>query len=227
MGQLGVRRRRTHGRERRRGFYPPREVANESLHGRMPKAVETKKIHLLEGLLGGPFFEGHAIGGNEDAGAVISEAAVHKYFFFGIIAEQRKESNHLLIRGRGPSADRYMDEAHAQGFDPPAFPVYGPEIIAAKIDHRSDTEFAEFGQAFGSRLCAAIKMVIDSAGIGKAGEAKFFCVGRTHRRRRERLRTDLGGKWVREKRRAHKKEKERRVFHFGYDAGILARDGTK
>jgi hypothetical protein len=114
----------------------------------MPKAVETKKIHLLEGLLGGPLFKGHPIGGNEDAGAVVSEAAVHKYLFFGILVEQGKKLNHVLICGRGPSTDRYMHETHAEGFGLLAFPGNGPRIFAAKIDYRRDSEFAEFGQAF-------------------------------------------------------------------------------
>lgn len=181
----------------------------------MPKAVEAKKIHLLEGLLGGPFFKSHTIGSNEDAGAVISEAAVHKYLFFAIIVEEGKELNHLLIRGRGPSTDRYMDQTHAQGFGLPAFPDQGPRIFAAKIDHGSDAEFAEFGQALQTRLCAAIKMVINSAGIGNAGEAKFFSVGGTHRGGRERLRTGLRGKRARQERGSNEQEMEQRVFHFG------------
>src|SRR6267143_1949069 len=130
-----------------RGIQVCREPANEGFHGGMPKAVEAKKIHLLQSLLGGPFFEGHAIGGDEDAGAIIAEAAVHKNFLFGVIVEQREELNHLLIRWRGPSTDRNMDETHAQGVRLPAFPGDRVGIFTAKIDHRSDAEFLEFGQA--------------------------------------------------------------------------------
>ena len=67
-----------------------RELANEGFHGGMPKAVEAKKIHLLQGLLGGPFFEGHAIGGHEDAGAIIAEAAVHEIFSLGSLWKRER-----------------------------------------------------------------------------------------------------------------------------------------
>jgi hypothetical protein len=70
-------------------------------------------------------------------------------------------------------------------------------------------------------LCAAIKTVINSAGIGNAGEAKFFSVGRTHHGGRERLRTGLRGKRLRQERATHEKEKKEKVFHFGLDARIL------
>ena len=42
----------------------------------MPKAVETKKVHFFDGLLGRPFLHGHAIGRDEDAGAVFAKAAM-------------------------------------------------------------------------------------------------------------------------------------------------------
>ena len=129
------------------GIQVRREPANEGFHGGMPKAVEAKKIHLLQGLFGGPFFEGHAIGGNEDAGAIIAEAAVHKFFSFGVIVEKREELNHLLIRWGRPSTDRNMDETHAQGLGLPAFPDDFLGILAAKIDNGGDAKLFEFGQA--------------------------------------------------------------------------------
>src|SRR6267143_52615 len=129
------------------GIQVRRERENEGFHGGMPKAVEAKKIHLLQGLLGGPFFEGHAIGGNEDAGAIIAEAAMHENFLFGVIVEEREKLNDLLIRWRGPSTDRNMDETHAQGFGLPALPDDFLGILAAKIDNGGDAKFFEFGQA--------------------------------------------------------------------------------
>src|SRR6266850_2415263 len=129
--------------EGRGGFHPRREPANIGFHGRMPESVEAKKIHLLQSSLGGPFFQGHAIGGNEDAGAIIAEAAVHKNCLFGAIVEQGEELNHLLIRWWGPSTDRNMDETHAQGVGLLAFPGDGVAIFTAKVDHRSDAEFLE------------------------------------------------------------------------------------
>src|SRR6266403_3814338 len=81
----------------------------------MPKAVEAKQIHLFHGLLGRPFVEGYAIGGDEHAGAIIAEAAVHENFLFGVIVEEGKELNHLLIRWRRPSTYRNMHETQAHG----------------------------------------------------------------------------------------------------------------
>ena len=177
------------------GVQVRRELANEGFHGGMPKAVEAKKIHLLQGLLGGPFFEGHAIGGNEDAGAIIAEAAMHENFLFGVIVEEREKLNDLLIRWRGPSTDRNMDETHAQGFGLPALPDDFLGILAAKIDNGGDAKFFEFGQALRSGLRAAIEMVIDSAAVGNGGYAKFLSVGRKHRGGR---RVPLRGKRARQ-----------------------------
>src|SRR5579859_2335535 len=73
----------------RRGMEVIRKVANELLHGRMPEAVETEEIHLIHSLLRRPFVDGHTIRSNENAGAVVSEAAMHKDFLVPIVAEQR------------------------------------------------------------------------------------------------------------------------------------------
>jgi len=190
------------------------ELINESFHGGMPKSVETKKIHLVQGLLGEPFLEGHTIGGNEDAGAIIAEAAVHKNLFFRIIVEEREKLNHLFIRGRGPSTDGDLHETHAQGLGLLAFPGNLCGVFTAKIDNGGDAEFFEFGQTLRSGLRAAIKMVIDSAGVGDAGDAKFVSVCRTHRGGRKSLRMVLSGKRKRPKRRKNQEEK-RIAFHFG------------
>ena len=114
------------------------EPVNEGFHGGMPKTVEAKKIHLIQGLLGGPFFEGHAIGGNEDAGPIIAEAAVHENFFFGIIAKEGKELNYVLIRWRGPSTDRNMHETHTQRLSLPLFPSNLRGVFTAQIDNGGD-----------------------------------------------------------------------------------------
>ena len=190
------------------------ELVNEGFHGWMPKTVEAKKIHLIQGLLGGPFLDSHAIGGNEDAGAIITEAAVHENFFFGIIVEKGKELNYVLIRWRGPSTDRNMHETHTQRLSLLAFPRNRPGIFASQIDNSGDADFLEFGQALQSRLRAAIEMIIDSADVRNTRNAKFFSVCRTHHGSRKRLRMVLSGKRKRPKRRKNQEEK-RIAFHFG------------
>ena len=191
------------------------ELINEGFHGWMPKTVEAKKIHLVQGLLGGPFLEGHAIGGNEDAGAIIAEAAVHENLLFRIVVEKGKELNYVLIRWRGPSTDRNMHETHTQRLSLLLFPSNRPGIFASQIDNGGDAKFLEFGQALQSRLRAAIKMVIDSADIRNTWSAKFFSVCRTHHGGRKRLRMVLSGKRKRAERRKNQEEKKRIAFHFG------------
>lgn len=112
----------------------------------MPEAVEAEEIHLLQGLLSGPFFNGHPIGGDEDAGAVFAKPAMDENFLCRLIAEEREESNDLLIAGSGPLIDGDMDETHAQGFDLLAFPEDFSGIFEAKIDDGVDAEFLELGQ---------------------------------------------------------------------------------
>ncbi len=53
----------------------------------MPEAVESEKVHFFQGLIGGQFFKGHAVGSDEDSGAVIAVVAVHEDLFLGAIAE--------------------------------------------------------------------------------------------------------------------------------------------
>src|SRR6266850_1012011 len=209
-----LRRKRSERGEGWGGIQARREPANEGFHGGMPKAVEAKKIHLFHGLLGGPFFEGHAIGGNEHAGAIIAEAAVHKNLLFGVIGEEREELNYLLIRWRGPSTDGNMHETHAQGVGLPAFPGDRVGIFSAKVDHGGDAQFLEFGQALRSGLRAAIKMVIDSAGVGNARDAKSLSVSGTHDGRRNRLRMGLCGKRTRQEKGSNESEKKGIAFHF-------------
>jgi len=166
-------------------------------------------------LLGGPFVDGHAIGGDEHAGAIIAEAAVHENFFFGVIVKEGKELNHLLIRWRGPSIDRNKDETHAQGVGLLAFPGDRVGIFTAKIDNGGDAEFLEFGQALRSGLRAAIKMVIDSAGVGNAGDGKFVSICRMHHGGRKRLRMGLCGKRTRQERGTNENEKKGIALHLG------------
>src|SRR6266566_6858793 len=57
---------------------PPREIADKRFHRRVPEAAEPEEIHFFQGLFSRPFLEGHAISGNENAGAIVTETAVHE-----------------------------------------------------------------------------------------------------------------------------------------------------
>ena len=46
----------------------------------MPEAVETEEIHFFDCLMRRPVIMRHAIGGDENAGAIVAEAAVNENF---------------------------------------------------------------------------------------------------------------------------------------------------
>jgi len=139
----------------------------------MPEAVETEEIHFLDCLMRKPVIVSHAIGGYENAGAIVAEAAMNEDFFF-VILEERKELRDLLVGGRSPSADGNVDEAHAGGFGLLAFPFDFVWVLAAKVDDGGNAEFLELFEAFGAKLGAAKKGIVDFSGVGDAGKLEFF-----------------------------------------------------
>ena len=139
----------------------------------MPEAVETEEVHFLDGLVGRPVIVSHAIGGDENAGAIVAEAAVDEDFFF-VILEEGKKLRDLFVGGRRPSAYRNIDEAHAGGFGLLAFPFDFVWVFAAKVDDGGDAEFLELFEAFGAKLGAAKKGIVDFSGVGDAGKLEFF-----------------------------------------------------
>ena len=140
-------RRSAEGGECRGGSQAGGKIADERDHGRMPAAIEAEEIHFLQCLIGGPFFNGHAIGGDEDAGAIFAEVTMDENFLRRVIAEESEELHYLLIGGRVPAIYGNIDEAHAERFDLLAFPKDFCRIFEAQIDDGSDAEFFEFGQA--------------------------------------------------------------------------------
>lgn len=187
------------GSECGRRIQARREILDKSLHRRVPEAVEAEEVHFLGGLLGGPFFDGHAIGGHEDAGAVVAIAAMHENLLVGVIAKVGKKLQHLFVGGRGPSADGDVDETHAQGLGLAALPEDFFAVFAAEIDDRGDAEFFEFGKALGTRLRAAVEMIVNFSAIGNGGDAKLFSVSRMQLRSCGGLWMFLSGKGAREK----------------------------
>src|SRR6202008_3152468 len=93
-----------------------RKVANEGFHGGMPKAVKSEEVHFVDGLLRGPAFVSHAIGGDENAGAIVAKTAMDENSFFGIVAKESKEGGDLIVGGRRPSTDWNADETDAERF---------------------------------------------------------------------------------------------------------------
>ena len=61
-----------------RRIQPRREIANKGFHRGMPETVEAEEIHFFHGLFSRPLLDGHAISGDENAGAIFTEMAVHE-----------------------------------------------------------------------------------------------------------------------------------------------------
>ena len=67
--------------------------------------VEAEGVHFAEGLAGGPVLDGDAVGGDEDAGAVVTELAMNEYSWRRRFAEEREELRELRGRRNGETAD--------------------------------------------------------------------------------------------------------------------------
>lgn len=129
------------GIKRRGGIQTGGKIADEGFHGRMPESVEAEEVHFSHGLLCGPFFINHAVGGHEDASAIVTKVAVDEDFLAGIIAEEREKLDDLLVIGRSPAVDGDVDEMHAEGFGELALARDGCRGFRAKINNGHDTEF--------------------------------------------------------------------------------------
>src|ERR1700741_5178400 len=89
-----------HGLERRQRCVagePAGKFPYKSGHWRMPDSVETEDVHFMQSFIGEKFVEGYAVGGDENAGAVVAQAAMHKDLFVGIAAEYGEELRDLRI----------------------------------------------------------------------------------------------------------------------------------
>lgn len=142
-----------------------------------------KKIHFVDGFFRRPFFKSHAVGGNENAGAIIPQPAVQKDFFPGPFGHQRKELGHLLVGRRRPPAGADELEVHAQGFGALALPFTLAQIFTAQIQDGGDAEFLEFRETFLARLGAAIEPLADFAEFRNAGDVDFFGIRQPASRR--------------------------------------------
>jgi len=160
------------GREGGRIGQKVREVADVGFHGGMPKIFEVVGIHLGEGLVRRPTFKGDTVDGNHDACAIGAEPAMHKDLLARLFADERKEFRDLSIFWRGPSIAADADMIEAERLQMLVLFFNGSRRFAAEVDDRSDAEALEFAKPIVAGLAAAIKEVIDLAGIGNASNLK-------------------------------------------------------
>ena len=195
---------------------------DKGFHGGMPEAVEAEEIHFLDGLFCGPFLNGHAIEGSENAGAIVAEVAVHEDFLPRIVAEKREKLHDLFVGWGRPAIDGDVDKAQAKGFGALAFPGDFFAILSAQIDNGGDAQNFQFREAHFPGLRAAVKGLGNFSGVGNPSDVKFFPVSR----RREGGGRLGGWRWRLRQKGERKKEKEGErgamAFHIELDAKSVA-----
>lgn len=157
----------------------------------MPESVEAEEIHFFHSLFRGPLVESHAISGDENAGAIIAEAAMDENLLPRFAAKQRQKLNDLFVGRRRPAADGNMHKAHSKGLGAIALPGDFFLILTAKIDNRSDPQELQLREARFLGLCAAVEKVSDLAGVVHTGDLQFPSEGRLRDRNRGRGRSGL------------------------------------
>ena len=157
----------------------------------MPESVEAEEIHFFHSLFRGPLFESHAVGSDENACAIIAEAAMDENLLPRFAAKQRQELNDLFVGRRRPAADGNMHKAHSKGLSAVAFPGDFFLILTAKIDNRGDPQELQFREARFLGLCATVEKVSDSAGVVHTGDLQLLSEARLRDRSRGRGRSVL------------------------------------
>jgi len=151
-----------------------RKIADVRIHGRMPKALEAKEIHFLNGPLRRPVLKGNAVSGNEDARTVVAKPAMDINRFFWLLLKKGEELNKLLVLWRRPATGANIDEAHAAGFRALSFGCDGALPFAAEIHDGGDADFFQLLDALFVGLRAAIKETVDLARVGNAIQLDLF-----------------------------------------------------
>src|SRR5580693_5628755 len=161
-----------------------RKIMDENFHRRVPETVETEEIHFFRSLFGTPFFHGHAIGGDEHAGAVVTETAVHKDFFPRIVAEKKQELGDLFVAWRRPAIDGDVDKAHAERFNVLAFPSDRFAVLLAQIDDGGDAQDFQLREAHFPGLRATVEDLRDFSGVRNSVDVQFLSMRGLRERRR-------------------------------------------
>ena len=146
-------------------------------HGGVPQAVEPEEIHFFYGFFSRPFLRGDAISGDENAGAVLTEAAVHEDFLPRIIVEKREKLDDLFVGWGRPAIDGDVDKAHAQQFGALTLPFDFFAVLGAQIDDGGNAQHFQLREAYFVRLRAAIQDIRDFPGFRNAGDVEFLSVG--------------------------------------------------
>lgn len=90
-------------RQNRRRVHAIGKVTHEILHFPLPMPVKAKIVHFVQRLRGRPVLERHTVRCDEHSRAVFAILAMHENLLLRMIAENRKERDHLIVGGRGKS----------------------------------------------------------------------------------------------------------------------------
>ncbi len=121
-----------------------------------------------------PFIRGYAISGDENAGAIFTEVAVHEDFLSRIVVEKREKLDDLFVGWGRPAIDGDVDKAQAKRFGVLALPFDFFAVLGAQIDDGGDAQYFQLREAHFSGLCAAIQSIGDFPGIRNSGDVQFL-----------------------------------------------------
>lgn len=133
-------------------------------------AAEAKMLHFEHRLIRGPAFIGHAVRGDHHSGAIVSQAAMHEYFFVGIVLEQLEESSENIVMGEW-TMPWNRDILHSQTAHIFALAV---AAISTRVYHDIDTHFGQRLETCFVRLPAPEKRGRDFSKVGDALDFKFL-----------------------------------------------------
>ena len=151
-----------------------REVFNVSSHRRMPEVFEVEVKHLLKRFFCGPMQKGDTVSGEEHAGAVVAQPAMHVKLFCRMLLKKGEELNEFVIRGRRPAARGDIHEVHAKSFHPLAFLFHRAWVLSAKVNDGRDSKLFELFKTFRVWLRAAVQRTIELADVRHPGNLHSF-----------------------------------------------------
>src|SRR5271169_4090110 len=146
----------------------------------LPMAIEAEGVHLVGGLFGLPVIEGHAVRGDENAGAIFAIVAVNKNGFGGVVAKNREKLNDLCVGRSGKTADGDVHEMQTKRFDLLALASDVCIVFEAKIYDSGYAHFLELGERREIGLCSTVEMIVHFSCIGNSVDVNFFGIRRLH-----------------------------------------------
>jgi hypothetical protein len=142
-------------------------------------------VRLLLGRRARPVVMLNPVTGDDRAGAVAAETAMHKDRA-GRIFNNGKRARHIAFLRPAKPFQRHVDESHAVAG---SFILFRrPEFVGhAQTENRCDAELFQAGEAGRIRLGAAVKVVVDPAKVGNAMRGRHAAIsGSTDRPGRHR-----------------------------------------